>query len=42
MKFIVTKLEEPCYACGKLTDLFEVNLEVRVCCKECFKKLKEK
>lgn len=41
MRYIVTNLKQPCSGCGRLTDLFEINLDQRICSKECFKKVKE-
>ncbi|CEQ01637.1 Uncharacterised protein [[Clostridium] sordellii] len=40
MRYIVTNLKEPCNNCTRLTDLFEINLEQRICSEECFKKVK--
>ena len=41
MRYIVSKLEQPCKVCGRLTDLFELDLEVRICSEKCYKKVKE-
>lgn len=42
MRFIVTTLKEPCNTCKKVTDLFNLDLDKRICSEECFKKSKEK
>lgn len=41
MRYIVSKLEGQCKWCSRLTDLFELDLEVRICSEECYKKVKE-
>lgn len=41
MRYIVTSLKQPCIGCSNLTDLFEINLDQRICSEKCFKKVKE-
>lgn len=41
MRYIVTNLKQPCSGCSRLTDLFEINLDQRICSEKCYKKVKE-